>query len=319
MIKKIAFFGLLLLFLIISGCSSCSEDNGDADQISQSSILAKASTQEYTQLVDRHQESFLLNDGYHGVIRVFSRHYLVGINQKDKEAKANYFGHGAGGLFSYNGRLYVLTAKHVVIPNAQIKEIKTSVKEDPITFKKITSIQSEILIGGLSVQPNNIIVSQNEDFCIMSIEDKDKTLIMKTYSKDRQAPIAVNTVSSFENISGMDVEAWGFPAQHNPQIERVLVSASNDKFISLNKALLRGYSGGPVFLMEKGKTQKDFVGIIIRADDTANQSIVLPINKFSQALSSLSSGHKLSHITHVNRGGETTINNVKYNFLNYYN
>ncbi len=316
--KRLVIGSLLLSVLIINGCSKCSGDNKEAEQIRQSQILEKARSQGYSALADQ-QQSSKQKDGYQGLIRIFSRHYLLGTNIKDKESKADYVVHGAGGLFSFNGKLYVLTAKHVVIPNSQIKEIKISDKGDPITFKNISLIQSEIIIGGLSVQPSTIIVSMNEDFCVMSIDDKDKPLVLKAYSKDRQAPLPIKTLTNFENISGMKVEVWGFPAQHNPQVERVLVSVSNDKFISLNKALLRGYSGGPVFLIEQGKPQKDFVGIITRADEKANQSTVLSVSQFGQVFKALLENQTLSDVAYVKRGGEASINDAKYKFLNYYN
>ncbi len=334
-IKKL--FVCISIFFLIAGCSKSDDSNekgyfssllmsvgsifsGDSNEKKDSStqsLISAVDQQKYPAWNNMSNESIMDKDGYYGLIRVFSRHYLKGNNNKGEQANVDFVVHGAGGLISIGNRLYVVTAKHVIIPNTEIKKVKLSEKSDPIEFKNISTIESQILIGGFGVQPKSVMVSENEDFCILLLSDQDRNIILKSYNKDRYAPLSIINENPIENPSGMTAEVWGFPAQHNPQVERVLVSASAKKFFSLNKALLRGYSGGPVFILNDETKQKEFAGIIIRADEKANQSIVLPITSFSHVLEAIKMSKKSSDIVYINEGNEKSLGAVKYRYINY--
>lgn len=329
---KLLLVGLLSLFLLI-GCSNNSDSNKTSDVSNKTLALQEINEQNYPALKNISHENVFQEDGYYGVIRVFSRHYLKGLNNKGKDVNGNYVVHGAGGVISINGNLYILTAKHNIIPDIRIRQIKPSKESAPIEFNKISDIQSQILIGGFGVQPKEIMLSKDEDVCVLSISDQDRDEILKSYNKDRFAPISINNEEASENPSGMTVEVWGFPAQHNPQVEHVLISASAKKFLSINRSLLRGYSGGPVFILSDDKKKKSFAGIITRADDSANQSIVLPYSLFShlfdnikgpekpsffsRLFSDAKKSEKSSDLINIKKGDEITMGDVKYKYLNY--
>ena len=205
---------------LMAGCDKGSDGEKNANAPDRKALLPSTNQQEYPALSSLPNET-LQQDGYYGLVHIFSRHYLEGANGKGQESKADFVVHGAGGLIAIGQNCYIITAKHVIVPNAQIKTIKLSEKGDPVEFDKISATQSQILIGSLGIQPNTVMLSENEDVAILAIADQDKGAILSTYSKDRDAPISVTNDNRMEDISGMRAEAWGFPAQHSPQVERV--------------------------------------------------------------------------------------------------
>lgn len=314
--------------------ASYSAENNKKQATNQTSSLGAIHEENYPALSKISQETVLKDDGYYGLIRIFSRHYLNGMNNERKKWNVDFVVQGAGGIISIDGNLYVLTARHNVIPNAGIKKIQHSPKSVPTEIQNISALQSQILIGGFGIQPKTITLNKDEDVCILSISDQDRDKILKSYNRDKYAPIPITNAK--ENPSGMTAEVWGFPAQHNPQVEHVLVSAKGEKFLSLNKALLRGYSGGPVFILNNEKNKKVFAGIITRADDQANQSIVLPFALFNHMFNYLTkpkeSSHsifdsifssdkketeKYSNLISIKQGDEVSLDNISYKYLNY--
>jgi len=304
--NKILLF--VLIAILISGCS----ENDDTEY--PTSPLHKSEAHNYTSL--KNNDFSQLSDGYQGIIRLFSRHHLNGNDKDGEHADAEFVVHGAGSLISFKGKLYILTAKHVILPNSKLRSVSLN-DDDPIEFSSISSISSEVLIGGLGIEPIQIAFSQKDDVCVLSVPDSDRNKIIQTFSRDGQAPISFTSSDDIGLNPGIYVEAWGFPAQHNPQVEHVLISAVNVGQLILNKALLRGYSGGPVFTLPKDASKKAFVGIIIRADDKANQSMVLPRSSISSILICVRDNQPTTGISRVKKSQEAQIGDVKYRFIPY--
>ena len=306
------------LFFLVAACGKSSGTPKGDNKPNPSLLSFATNQQEYPALKNQPGSSIPRQDGYYGLIRVFSRHYLEGTNRKKQESKADYVVVGTGGVILIGQKYYVITARHVILPNTQSRSIKMSDKSDPVEFDRISFVQSQILVGSLGIQPNEIIVSQDRDVAILALADQDDGLIASTYSKDRDAPVSLTSVSTIENISGMRGEVWGFPAHHDPQIERVLVSASTSRSITLNRALLGGYSGGPVFLLRERGGRKEFAGIVIRADDKANQSTVLPEASLAPFFECLKTGRHAVGVSYMKIGNEISVGNVNYRYLSYY-
>jgi len=298
----------VLVAILISGCSQKDETEYPT------SPLYKSEAQNYPSL--KQTDFSQLPDGYQGIIRLFSRHHLSGNDKDGEHANAEFVVHGAGSLISFSGKLYILTAKHVILPNSRLRKISLN-DDDPIEFSSISTVSSEVLIGGLGIEPTRIAFSQTEDVCVLSVSDSDRNKVIQTFSRDGQAPINVTNADDTGLNPGIYVEAWGFPAQHNPQVEHVLISAVNVGQLILNKALLRGYSGGPVFTLPKDSSKKDFVGIIIRADDKANQSMVLPRSSISSILVCVRDNQRIAGISLVKKSQEAQLGDVKYRFIPY--
>jgi len=305
-VNKILLF--VFIAILISGCS----EKDDTEY--PISPLHNSEAHNYPLLKQTNFSQ--LPDGYQGIIRLFSRHHLFGNDKDGEHTNAEFVVHGAGSLISFNNSLYILTAKHVILPNSRLRKISLN-DDDPIEFSSISTVSSEVLIGGLGIEPIQITFSQKDDVCILSVSDSDRNKIIQTFSRDGQAPINFISADDTGLNPGIYVEAWGFPAQHNPQVEHVLISAVNVGQLILNKALLRGYSGGPVFSLPKNSSQKAFVGIIIRADDKANQSMVLPRSSISSILVCVRDNQPIAGISRVKKSQEAQFGDVKYRFIPY--
>lgn len=210
-------------------------------------------------------------DGFQGIIRIYANHIIKGINKKDKDAKVKFVTSGTGSVIFHEDKLLIVTARHVIQANAKTKDYEIKIGDDQIekvTFKKINSLVSQVIIGELAIEPVIYYISKDLDLAILEIELSDYSYIQQniTNISDRRY------ISTTQINPGDSVECWGFPSTETAQIKKVHISVLKGKNIYLNNSLKGGYSGGPVLTSEKKKYP---VGMIIRSINENNQSMII--------------------------------------------
>jgi len=255
-----------------------------------------------------------LVNGLHGLVKVFSEHVIKGSDRKGKAVTGDYVVQGAGSVVVSDGRIFIVTAKHVVLPNTAIKALKDKKDEKKsIEFEEITEISAKVLVGALGVTPEALWLSRQNDVAILQIAQKDQKSVLDVYSPF--APIEIGSPSGLVR-PGLEVESWGFPARQNPQVEKVVVASVDSECFVLNRALLRGYSGGLV-LIKTGET-KSIGGVIFRADEQANQTSVLPWSIAARLLQAAQSNKLSPSIEKVELGNAVKLGDVAYGFNKFY-
>lgn len=257
-----------------------------------------------------------LANGLYGIVKVFSEHEMNGVGHKGKSVTGDCVVQGAGSVVVLDGRMFIVTAKHVVVPNTAIKSLVDKKNEKKkIEFEEIKDIGAKVLVGSLGVVPDAVWLSFQYDVAILQIAQKDEQSVLDVYFRDPSAPIDIGSTS--DSIRpGLEVESWGFPARQNPQVEKVVVASVDNECFVLNRALLRGYSGGLV-LRKTGET-KSIGGVIFRADEQANQTSVLPWDIAARLLQAAQSNKLSSSIEKVELGNTVTLGNVAYRFNKVY-
>lgn len=213
------------------------------------------------------QQAEKTEDGLLGLVKIFAEHGF----EDEEGTKGTYTSQGTGILVIREGRWFVITAKHMIVPNPDLKSIILD-PEDPdkeITFGNIIKTRSRVIAGYTSVEPSVIWlpVEDRIDVAVLEISEKmASSLVYRSLNADRFV--------SNPFTPGHDVEVWGYPAKQSPQVQRLTISDVATDYFVLNQALEQGYSGGLVLLTEGG-TEKIVAGMVIRADKDSNQSIVL--------------------------------------------
>lgn len=171
-------------------------------------------------------------------------------------------------LLSYQGKSYVVTAKHVLIgPSAGILKLPNGDKVDLADPKLMRT--SRIKIGTLAFKPEKTAVSKNFDLAVMTLSEEDTRALGVVPLKPLSKPISPRAL----------VEAWGFPGTSGAQRKIGLpvseVRASDGYFV-ISAALVGGFSGGPI-LTEDG----DAAGVIYRTEGgkAEKQSRAILINR----------------------------------------
>lgn len=201
-----------------------------------------------------------LRSGAYGIVKLTAEHRFEG------EETASYVAQGAGTLVVSGKDWYVVTARHVVVPSTKVQEI------DGATLGPLERVSTRVAISSLSVEPTSLRYSTDHDVALLAIAPGDRARVHGIVNLDPSAPIPLREDPSAVQ-AGRTVEAWGYPAKHLPQLRKPAITTQQDTYFVLNQALQRGYSGGPVFAESGGR--KAFAGIIIRADDADDQTMVL--------------------------------------------
>lgn len=270
-------FLLLLIFMLLVACSARKGEQVEEATPSSSLILTSSDNYPAAKLITPVPRK----DGFLGLVKIFVEHGIM-----DDEGKTGtYLAQGTGSVFSINGQHYIVTAKHVVIPNAGLKEFIPNPEKpkDKVTLNKVESLGARILLGYTGIEPSSvwIPVNDNPDIAILTIpDDKLSSLVIRSIDARMGNNNAVSN-NVFE--PGSDVEVWGYPAKQSPQTQRMIISDVKSEYFVLNQALLQGYSGGLVLLPTDDNT-KIIIGMIIRSDDKVNQSTVVPWNEISAVL-----------------------------------
>jgi len=237
-----------------------------------------------------------VTNGVYGVIKILSEHTLIGPKPKsyldrvikEEAARASFVVKGAGVVLFEKGRMFVVTAKHVIVPNAGLRKIQDKENTKKTTeFSKVTDLQSRVSIGSLSVSPEVVFLSTSSDLAVMSVAARDQKAVLDSFFRDPAAPIDLYTPAVV--LPGSEVEAWGFPAKYTPQLEKAFASSVGANDIVVNKCLGRGFSGGIVLVSQP--PHKLPAGIVVRADEHDNQSIVIPWQQVLETLR-VASGEK---------------------------
>ena len=258
-----------------------------------------------------------LANGLYGMVKILAEHSLQGKDAKGREVQGSFVAQGAGSIVMVRNQMFIITARHVVLPNSRIQQIvdKANPKKK-LDFAEVNVTASKVLVGALAVVPNGIWLSKVDDIAVIGVDSKDQQAVLDVQYRDPSAPIELK--ADREMITpGMKVEAWGFPARQSPQIEPVAISSVENQYFVLNRALLRGYSGGLV-LVNNANGEKSLGGIIIRADESANQSTVLKASKVVNILQVSSTNGSSSDIQRVTIGKTTLIGNIAYTLKAYY-
>jgi hypothetical protein len=228
-------------------------------------------------------------DGLLGLVKIFAEHGFEDV----EGTRGTYTAQGTGIVVIREGRWFIVTAKHMIVPNPELKSIILDL-EDPdkeITFGKISNTRSRVIAGYTSVEPSAIWlpIENRIDVAVLEISEKmASSLVYRSLNADR---FASNLFTP-----GHDVEVWGYPAKQSPQVQRLTVSDVATDYFVLNQALEQGYSGGLVLLSEVG-TEKTIAGMVIRADKESNQSIVLTwslVNSMLDAAANNTSSQKVA-------------------------
>jgi len=225
-----------------------------------------------------------LSSGAYGVVKLTAEHQFEG------EETASYVAQGAGTLLVSRGDWYVVTARHVVVPNPGVREI------DGVTLGPLKRLRTRVAISSLGVEPTSLRYSTEHDVALLAIGPEDRARLHRIVNLDPAAPIPLREDEKAVQ-PGHTVEAWGYPAKHLPQLSKPAITTQQETYFVLNEALQRGYSGGPV--LAPSGSGKAIAGIIIRAEDEDDQTLVL---NWSLARSLLTGGDA----TEVALGSETT-------------
>lgn len=205
--------------------------------------------------------------GLHGVVKLTVEHHL----QAADGSEASFVAQGAGALIVSGGDWLVVTARHLVVPDASVRSVTHAATGEEVTLADVARTRAAVRLGSLGVAPSGMLVHEREDAAILSIAPDRRAALAESLFEDAARPIlpAPKGVAA----AGRDVEAWGFPTGHLPQVEKLSISALQPAYIALNRALSRGFSGGPVLAVDP--SGKRAVGVVIRSDSALDQSTVL--------------------------------------------
>jgi hypothetical protein len=235
------------------------------------------------------QKSEKTEDGLLGLVKIFAEHGFEDV----EGTRGTYTAQGTGIVVIREGRWFIVTARHMIVPNPELKSIILDL-EDPgkeVTFGKISNTRSRVIAGYTSIEPSVIWlpVGDRTDIAVLEIsEEMASSLVYRSLNADRFV--------SNPFTPGHDVEVWGYPAKQFPQVQRLTISDVATDYFVLNQALEQGYSGGLVLLSEGG-TEKMVAGMVIRADRESNQSIVLTwslVNSMLDAAANNTSSQKVA-------------------------
>jgi len=211
-----------------------------------------------------------LASGFHGLVKLTAE---LGLSEEEGDW-VTYAVQGAGSLVVKSGRWSVVTARHVLVPDPDVRTVGDE------ELDEVVAASTRVAIGSLGIQPQSMCFSTQDDLAVLEVGAEDQAALVRIL---QELPRVALPGRDGAVELGATVEAWGFPAMHHPQVQKPAVSARSPGFFVLNQALLRGYSGGPVIGDAGGR--KRVVGIISRADDAAQQTTVLEWSKVEPLLS----------------------------------
>jgi Trypsin-like peptidase domain len=176
----------------------------------------------------------------------------------------------------WNGKDYLLTAKHVINPGFSRKTLlKAEGEDEEIQYDdKKTVLQKVILrsrVSGLSLKPSAIYWEPQIDISYLILESNDITLLnLRTLQPSNTNPKILDSVT-----------AWGFPATSNPQLREIKIAAVYDDYLVLNDSLDHGFSGGPLL-----NSNGELIGIIIRSEEKQSRALRITNDLLSRLFSS---------------------------------
>lgn len=254
---------ILMFSVFLTGCgasphttSTTTSEYLETDIRNYPAIANNSTTKNYT-------------DSYLGLVKIFTEHGFR--DNKGKVGSLN--ARGTGCLVVYHNRWFVLTARHIIVPNPKTRSI--IIKEQRIDFDRIIETGSRIAISNIGIEPLSLWLPTDENVDVAVIEipkEMQRSIVYRDLGKlDKY-----NTNKNDFTISlGSDVEVWGYPAKQSPQMKQIEISdIIKEGYFVLNQAVEPGYSGGLILLPMKN-TQKTIIGMVIRSDVEAEQSIAI--------------------------------------------
>lgn len=227
---------------------------------------------------------------YLGLIKVYAEHSVRDV----KGTEGSYLVQGAGTVVILGERLYVITARHIVVPSLLIETLVLN-RDDPkkkeeIKFDKIQEVGSRVVVG-IGVEPSAILLARTErgilsDIALLEIPVEEYSFL-KPYLHLSSGLSSPPAEQKLEDLIGKEVRVWGYPAGLSPQATSgcCTVTDVRSDYIILNQALYGGYSGGLV-LQSDGRT---IIGMPLRSDEGYQQTIALRWDVVESLLSDLGS------------------------------
>lgn len=212
-------------------------------------------------------------NSFFGLVKLFVEHGLEDI----KGTRGTYAAQGTGSVFTRNKRWFIVTAKHIVIPNLNLQSIvlDPSKPDKKITFEKINKTSASVLIGYLSVEPIAIWLPTDDNIDVAVLEFSEDASASVTSTALSLSVNSNNYLSITTGLLGREIKVWGYPAKQSSQMQKPSISDVSPAtgYIVVNQSLEQGYSGGLALLTE-GDSEK-ILGMVIRTDQTSQQSIIL--------------------------------------------
>ncbi len=208
--------------------------------------------------------------GYLGLVKVYVEHGL----EDRRGTVGNYVAQAAGQLVGVGPRWYVVTSRHVVVPNPKLQSIvlQSEGRERTVNLDTITSTGSRVALGSTGVQPSALWLPREASVDVAVLEVPRGEYYSLRY-RPLDAHIGAET-KEIRIVLGQRVLVWGFPARQAPQVESLSVIDVTPRHVVLDRALEPGYSGG-IVLLANASPRHAALGIVTRAARESNQSVVL--------------------------------------------
>jgi hypothetical protein len=255
-----------------------------------------------------------LQEGFNGIVKIFVEHGF----EDATHTTGTYEAEGTGSVFVNNHHIYIITAKHVIVPSHEIKSIIIDPKDSSkkINFGKIVLVGSRVSIGKNGNPPSVIWFSADSklDVAILEISDSDnQSLIINPLDASIDPDLLRDPKSVL--TPGLDADIWGFPSTQSPQMEKLNITDINSQFFVLNRALSGGYSGG-IVIFSNNNMEKSIAGMVIRSDSQSNQSTSIPWNAISTVFDAVL--RKSDTVFSIISNEKVEVDGVPYLYSDYY-
>ena len=189
-------FILLLLLVLIVACSS------KGTPVPQLLINISTDPTNYPAGVNSIPTSSP-KDGFLGLTKIIVQHGL-----QDKNGVTGvYIAQGTGNVVVRNSHWYVITARHVVFPNPNLKELLLD-PNDPkkkLEFGQIVKTGVKISVGYTGIEPSTIWLptDQDTDIAILEISPDFAQSVNWTDIKNRPAGLDAGGISGISGATGV--------------------------------------------------------------------------------------------------------------------
>ncbi|MBV6451530.1 MAG: hypothetical protein MHPDNHAH_02274 [Anaerolineales bacterium] len=303
---KISNLSQLCLLVILVSCSSLQQ----AKSPSSEPLSDISTSPENYPAGQQYNANSVQNDGFKGLVKIFVKHGVQDING----TVGTYIAQGTGTVLIKNGQWYVITARHIIVPNPNLKEILLD-PNDPqkkLEFSDLIKTGTIISLGHTAVSPVRIWLPTDTDLDVAILEvshDLAQSMVFRPFEVQFE-PLQLSTIQL-----GFDTECWGYPAKQYPQTKKLVISDVNKNFLVLNEALEQGYSGGLVVLpvTDGGKL---VLAMILRADQASNQSIALAWSDVEIVFNNAVNGN--SSTISIAKNETVNYSNVDFTYYDFY-
>jgi len=287
-----------LLAIIMVFLAGCTDDPGPANGPSTEETALTSAVGRYPALAAVEPRPGTVSTGYPesgvlGVVRITTRFRVRGTVDDDSVSLALAI-NGSGVVLNHDQRLFVVTARHVVVPAPPSGDIRVKrapprswaskavaflrSEWDTYSFDSIDGASVAVAVGYLAARPERMAFTVESDCAILEFSRDQEHLVYSSYFRNSHAPLPYLGVGL--PSSGQVVQVWGFPEDVTPQLEENRVVTGDRKSITLNRSLAPGFSGG--FLAATPGHSP--VGIVTRSDEERGQSLSVPWGEVERLL-----------------------------------